>query len=53
MSVLGWCLLIWAVLSAIATPFVGRLVASRLSDHEPKQTPPSQKRQSERAGTEV
>jgi hypothetical protein len=52
MSVLGWCLLIWAVLSAIATPFVGRLVASRLGDHEPEQTP-SPKRKSEPAGTEV
>ena len=32
MHFLDWFLIGWAVISAIATPFVGRLVSDRLSD---------------------
>jgi hypothetical protein len=39
MSFLSWFLLGWAVVSAVATPLVARLVSYRFSDDEPEQAP--------------
>ena len=39
MGFIGWFLLAWAVASVIATPLVGRFVASRLTTREPERAP--------------
>lgn len=31
---MGWFLIVWAIASAFATPFVGRFVSERLNDVE-------------------
>jgi hypothetical protein len=39
MNFLDWFLIGWVVVSAIATPLVGRLVADRLGESSPEESP--------------